>query len=309
MPSGTIGSATGANNVTGVAADYTSVANWEAAIDGNNQTGTVIYIAGAIDSSTVTLDAAYTGMLLTAHADAAVNAPTYAAATSRARISVGGGGNDSCLYVTGDGWTVEKLALIQPSVSANRCFRVQLTGTVYLRRCVLVGTDYIQLHNQGGTCVASNCAFFGSALYAGHNATFYHCSASSASIGFNESACYGCVVQTASTCYGSCTGDYNVSEDATAPGSASTKYARSTSGWFTNTSAGTEDLSLVAGKQGWWASNKDAIDQTGWPGDVATDIVGTSRAAPIDPGVWQTPAAAASGNPWYYYASQAAAVD
>lgn len=245
------------------------------------------------------------GVTVTASGAHAVVAPTAAEAGSKARISVTGDGG---LNLDGAGAVFEKIGVIYAAGTVGYVNRV---ATV--RRCVFSGgARSLRIDGNSGSIagtVIDNCAFFGFTVEAvrcggGADTTVVHCSAEASNSAFAAFEVggggatgnfYGNVAQGVpgnDSYFGTFNGDYNVSQDATAPGSASTKYARSTSGWFANTGAGTEDLSLAVGKQGWWAANKDAIDQTGWPADVATDIVGTARAAPIDPGVWQTPAAA-----------------
>lgn len=293
MPSGTIGSATGANNVTGVAADYTSIANWEAAIDGNNQTGTVIYIGGAIDTSPLTLNAAYSGMLLTAHADAALNAPTYAAATSRARLAFTSGDG---LQVYGTGFTIEKI-----SVTSSGDIAIYATQGFEIRRCAVFNSVRAIRCDTSGAVKIANCAFFGNTVIdiwaAGNAIAVYHTSMLlNSGYGLYETlggviTCFACIRQGSVSGMGSGAGEYNVSQGTDATGSSSTKYYRSTSGWFNVTTASYEDLSLATGAKGKWvADGKDAIADYSAQ-DCGTDIVGTTRAAPIDPGVWQTPAA------------------
>lgn len=319
MASGTIGdTVTAGNNVTGAVADYGSIAAWHATLGTNETaTGTIIRISAAVDTSTVTLSAGGTGTrTVTAHADAMLNAPTYSAATSRARVvpsSVNG------FDVSGSGWVLEKFSI--PNTVGGYCYCINTSAAVVARRMWL-STDTSDLGSRGFsqsaavTSTLSNVAIgpvgqFGIINLDG-TINCYQTSVLSdpgggqraavlAVLGSSVINVYACVAQGVSTdgalfetlSGGTLGGDYNVSQDATAPGSSSTKYYRSTSGWFANTGAGTEDLSLAAGAQGKWVTDgKDAIDQTGWPADVATDIVGTSRAAPIDPGVWQTPAAA-----------------
>lgn len=300
-----------ANETIGSGGTYnrTSIANWEANLT-ENGTGTVMK-AEATDTSTVTLDAQYT-VTLTADSSVAVSAPTYANATAKARIEVASG---NAIYVSGTGtkaWTISKIACIGGGIIHHH------SSTLTVQRCfVRSPDDGIFAYGEGVIAAvinASNCAVVGTTSTTYENfatytdsgtatLTAYHCSSLGNKYGFNEINgtlnAYACVEQGAATSgyTAGVGGDYNVSQDATAPGSSSTKYYRSTSGWFANTNAGFEDLSLAAGAQGKWVTDgKDAIDQTGWPSDVATDIVGTTRAAPIDPGVWQTPAAA-TGQP------------
>lgn len=292
----------------GSGGDDADIPTWEAQIDdSDSETGTCIQSAALDGGSQVTYNVTLTGghaALLTANAGSAVAAPTWAALTSKARIE--GSGFSPIFNISGDGLTVEKIGVRATSGNAHAI--ATAIGTFAIRRCVLSGsgTPCGGLSVNTGTVTVSNCAAFAAPAEIGFGLVsgtlnLYHCSVGGSTFaGFYQSSgamsAYACVAQgNVFDFFGSIGGDYNVSEDASAPGSAATKYARSSAGWFTNETATSEDFSLVAGKQGWWAANKDAIDQTGWPADVGTDIVGTTRTAPIDPGVWQTPAG--GGNP------------
>lgn len=312
MASGTIGDkVTAGNNVTGAVADYGSCAEWHATLGTNETaTGTIIRINAAVDSSTVTLSASGTGTrTLTAHADAMVNAPTYAAATSRARVSPGSG---HPITVSGSGWTLEKFSVV---TSSDGQYSVRVQNALTIRRCVIASGGSTSSDTQGIICqsgtgsdtvVISNVAVFnvpGNSIiaFSGFTLNVYH---SSVSLGFNDSnGCtaysstvnsYAVVVQTNShastngfrTLYGGTLGgDYNVSSDATAPGSNTRK---NISGVFKNTSAGSEDLNLNGLNGGLL---QGVADYSGACGDVTTDLNGNARPAaanfPIDPGCAQ----------------------
>ncbi len=287
----------------GSGGDDADAPTWEAQIDdSDSETGTCIESAN-LSGGALVLNATLTGghtALLTAHANNMVNAPTWGVLTSKARME---GTSSPVVNVTAAGFTVEKIGVRGTSGNTHA---LQTTADATLRRLLLAASSAAAGHtNNGGTVTVSNCAAFGADVgfeSAAGTVNLYHCSAvGNAAFGFARYVgtynCYACISQGAVTAdfFTPSGGDYNVSEDSTAPGSASTKYARTETGWFTNETATSEDLSLVAGKQGWWAANKDAIDQTGWPSDVGTDIVGTSRSGvDIDPGVWQTPAGGGS---------------
>lgn len=306
MKSRTIGSATGASNVTGAAANDLNAAAWEAQIDdSDSETGSCIYIAAAIDTSTVTLNATLTSgrtALLTAHADAAFNAPTYAAATTRARINVSSG---YAVEITGAGFTFEKHA-VSTSTGSNIALRITTSSTIYVRRCSVSGSNYFSIFDDNRTGVISNSVMCGYTHWGAYNSTLYHCSASSIAADggcYYQCVCYACVAQDVPSgpqAYDSCGG-----EDCVAPVglSAPNVNARSVNGVFKDTGSTTWDLNLRGLNGGLL---QGVADYSGTVADVTTDLNGNARPAaagfPIDPGCAQI----ASGPSVLAYASSGA---
>lgn len=297
MATRTVGdTGTASNNVTNEVALHGSIASAEAACV-NGDTIQVIRNAD-VQSTAMEIDKEIT---LTAHAGCAVNDPSYAHASGRARAS-------GAIDIYANNVTIEKLGFF-----GNPCIRDNGYTGVTIRNCFLK-TSGATCISTSGTVTLVNLAIVGGTgevipIYGGtlncYHVSMYIQPAGTGYRGFANYGgtfnCYACVALRGgdgSNFHGTIGGDFNVSEDTSAPGSSSTKYARSESysNWFTNTGSNTEDLALAAARQGWWAANKDAIDQTGWPSDVSTDIAGTTRSSNIDPGVWQTPAASSGGH-------------
>lgn len=319
MRSKTIGSGTAGNNTGSATADYTSVASWESSIaDVDDETGTIITKVAPTDSTQVTINAASTARayLLTADSTCAVVAATRAEAGAKARLV---GAVKTLLTISTTGVTVEKVAFTASGAAAGYEGVVQVGDAATIRRGIVIddcggsnSTILLLSSANGKTVVVDNVAEIGTSgsgigstpwvnsgtlkvyhgsllLVSGSYAGYY-------SAGSGTLECRACVVQgkTGGNFGGDGTagGDFNVSQDATAPGVSATSRYRSTTGWFNVETSGSEDLSLATAAKGKWVTDgKDAIDQSGWPADVATDIVGTVRSAPIDPGVWQTPGA------------------
>lgn len=290
-------------------ADYTTVALWEASFPGgDDELGTCI-TSDDLCSAGATLNASLGGFTatLTADTSSAVAAPTAASMNAKARAS-------SAIQVETGSWTIEKLGMPSTGAAVD-CVRLATgSGAVTVRRCVMkttatgfgiratTGTQSLTASNIAvistdqafrlNTASATWSIYFASVLSS-------HASAAQFSRANGTMVSNACIVQgTGAGWSGTITGDFNVSMDTTAVGSASTKYARSETGWFASETSTSEDLSLTTWAKGWWASNKDAIDRTGWPSDTATDLVGTSRATSslaVDPGVWQTPVGGSGG--------------
>src|SRR6185436_4665560 len=301
MRSKTIGSATGGNNVTGVAADYTTFNSWISSIPStpnDDETGTSIYIQAATDTTKVDLNKDTTSyqLLLTAHALAYVNAPTYAAATSRARISVSSG---TAVDFNGRNWTVEKIGIVGGSI--YNAFASNNGVTV--RNIVIVsgGSDTVNcqvtcdlgcIMTQINIAAITTAGATGIAAIRGSSAVAYQCSAVGGSgrgfLAGSDDSSYpvsGCIA----TGFGGSdflqngvmTGNYNVSSDTSAHGANS---LISQAGVFANTSAGTEDLTLTS------AVTYAIVNRSGFPSDTDTDIAGTTRpVGQADAGCWENP--------------------
>jgi len=300
----TIGSSTTSENTGSATASITTgIAGWEATItDVDSFTGTIITKVNPTDTSTVTLNATLTSgrtALLTADSSTYVNAPTYAAATTRARVT-------GAVTVTSNNFVLEKFSVV---ISASATNGVEADGSVTIRRMVVWASDGICIDsrsNTGRTYTVTNCALItetnnsGRACLVGYsqNNTWYvyHNSLLAA-----VSGVYGCIYHDTGTMYlyanvmqgygvcfggnlGAGSGDYNVSQDATAPGSNSWK---SMSGVFENTGATTWNLAL---KDGYNKARFSVPDYSAYT-DGDTDIAGTTRVSGLrDAGCWQSPA-------------------
>lgn len=281
--------------------DYTTMAAWEAAIgDTDNETGTCTS-STALQTAALTLNAANTGTwtyLLTANDASKVNAPTTSAISSKARTTYN-------VVLSGTGWIIEKIGFY--TTTGGFLFNViNISAAATLRRVgghlnTSTCNDYVTI---SANTTVDNCFFTGagSGVVLGNSANtlnIYQCSIISQTGGYagyytsgGTRNVYASICQGAGTNWksdgGTQGGDYQVSQDATA--TATNKWT-SQSGVYANTTGGSEDLSLATASQGDYVTT----DYSGTVADVATDIVGTVRAAPIDCGVWQTPPAA-NGN-------------
>lgn len=318
MRSKTIGSSTTADNTGGATADYTSLSTWASSIaDTDDELGTIITKVAPIRTSKLTLNVGGTARTyrLTADSSCAVAAPTAAEAAAKARISVSGDYSISFGTTAGAIWKIDRIALISDYMfEVNNCatlrhFNACLFDTTYgadLGQCVLTVTNCAIF---GSFNAASVFRHFGSGVLTIYQTSILMTGATPSTavgVGGTSSTCYAVIVQGNTGSAGNFTsgvaGDENVSADTSAPGATNW---RSKTGVFASETPGSEDLSLSAAHD---AGTYTVTDRSGTEADLATDIVGTSRAAPIDAGCWQTPAAGATGNPWYYYAQQAAAV-
>jgi len=316
MISKTIGSATAGNNTGGATADYTSIASWEAAIaNTDDETGTVITMVSPTETSTVAINASNSGgyiYLLTADGTTFINAPTYTAQTTRARIQADGGTSNGVILVNTTGVIIEKLGITSTTAVYGFCIYSKQTCTV--RRCGFRGTGTyydgvyadtnaqtltvsnifaIQDSDAAVVAVASNIAitinvYQSSCLIISAGAAWSF-GAVQDGTGAATVNCYGCIVQGGSgaqggqyivTGGGTLGGNYNVAGDTSAPGANS---LQSQSGAFTNVTATTDDYSLTS------STNWDIVDRTGFPSDTNTDIRGMIRPSNgADAGVWQS---------------------
>lgn len=296
----------------GAAGDYATIALWEASIaDTDDETGTVLD-ASATDTASVTLNPANTGgtrvYLLTADSTAQFSAPTYASGTASARVVVSSGDG---LTISGAGWIVERLYVAS---SAGQAVVVSGVDAKLRRLLTKSNTASIRLTGSGTKTITNVACFYpGNAgaftVYAdGGTTNCYHVTirGRSAGLGFYNGAtlnCYACIAIGAGGGGGTSDffypgGNENVSYDASAPGA--TNWRSQTGNVLVNIGDGTEDFALHADAQG----DYGVTDRSGTEADLATDIIGTARSGTIDAGCWQTTAAGATGNPWYYYAQQ-----
>jgi len=297
----TIGSSTHADNTGGATPTYTSITAANAGIaNTDNETITGITKVAPLQSTSSTLNASNGGSyvyLLTADSSTYVNAPTHAAATANARC-VGSG--ERAIVVSGTGWVIEKITII--SGSGGDSIRLESATTV--RRCGLLalGGDKNFSVAANGQVIENCFGIYGDIGVLGGTCSIYQCSflpqagqsprAALTTIG--AITAYGVISQGSNSqgdywdLSGGFSGDYNVSADTTAVGSNS---LHNKSGVYTNSSNGTEDLSL----SGSVAVN--IVDRSGFPSDTDTDIVGTTRPSTgADAGVWQTPSAPPPSN-------------
>lgn len=294
------------NRTIGSGGDDADIPTWEAQIDDStDETGTCIQAADLSGGSGVVFNAANTAgrtYKLTADASSEVNAPTYTAATTKARIELVVGEGEPSLDITGTGWIVERVAITNADGQALRT-----SQTCTLRRLV-IKSNTAGIRVTGGTTITvSNVAilkpgnagafsYYSDAATSNIYSTSIICNGSG--IGFYAGGtvnCYGCVAQgTTSNNYFGAGGDYNVAQGTGAPGANS---VNSVSSVYVNETSTTEDLALNSGS---WNS---IVNRSGFPSDTDTDIVGTSRPSTgADPGVWQTPSAATPTDNFFFAA-------
>jgi hypothetical protein len=292
MRSRTIGSSTAGNNTGSATADYTSIQGWQDSIAvTDSETGTIITsVAEVSGGANVDLTATVTSgrtILLTADSATAVNAPTYSDLTGKARTAYR-------LYIQSDNFTIEKIA-IDSAGSGILCDNATTLKNIVMRtgsgqyglrvfspasaKIVTVSNVAVIVRGGGAGLACTN---------ANGTLNIYHSSllAQAASdVGVYRTAgtinCYGVIATGPGTCFsGTVGGDYNVSQDNSAPGS--TTYWRGEVNVFKNVTSTTEDLSMYNPIIGTYA-----VPDYSSSADVGTDIAGTTRSAPRDAGCWQ----------------------
>lgn len=291
MSSKTVGSGTAANNTGSAAADYTSFDTWHGAETGSSADVTCITKVDAIQTTQFTASASAGTYLVTADSATYVNAPTYAAANSRARIT-------ATVSISGSGWTWEKVSIISSSegmlnsagCAVRRAF-IKSAGTNALRT---VGTA--QIYTISNLAMLSTSVVGISQDSGSSTANVYHVSVldNGGAFGFfyvepgQTVNCYACIYQGSGTGWrggGTKGGTDNISQDGSAVGG---NKRTNISGVFKNTSAGSEDLNLNGLNGGLL---QGVADYSGSCGDVTTDLNGNARPAaagfPIDPGCAQ----------------------
>ena len=304
---------------------------WEAQISSNqDETTTAIDSADHKGSGTATINATG-GYTYKITADSSSELKTAKAADTRAKARIGssGAGNASMLINT-SGVIVERIGFISEDTASI----VVLSYDVQLRRLGLESGDGtasgggIYFDGSGYTLsIMSNLFFTGCGYYLVNGAPsvnagalkFYHCSAllgaNTPFLGFYPPGAsayyYACIVQYTTapigTCYGARTamaGDQNVAEDTSADDGSLTNAWNSKSGVFKVETAGSEDLSLSAAHD---AGTYTVTDRSTDVPDLATDIAGTTRSAPIDAGAVQTASStsAISGSTTFSFAPAA----
>lgn len=297
MISETIGSSTAGNNTGGATADRTSIAAGEAAIgDTDDVSFTIITKVAATDTGTVTFNAGNTGgtrvYKVTVDSTCALGAPTYSNANAQARATTGSGG---MFVVSGAGWIFEKLSIFTTAATNA----IDGTFAYTLRRMFIhvsaTGTSGFSV-NSNKTITASNVVVvirgtgvgFGSgasgAIFNCYHVSVYLAATAFAGLyaaGGGGSSCnaYACVVQGSPSNWvnggaGTFGGAENVGQDATVAGTSPTLNQTDV---FANVASTTEDLSMAAGPY-------VVTDRSGTIADLATDIKGAARVAPIDAG-------------------------
>lgn len=281
----------------GAAGTYPDIDTWESStVDGDNATGTCLDSAD-LATAAIIENIANTGSwiyLLTANSSCEITSPTYANATSKARLSVASG---TPLTISGTGFVCERIAVID-SAGANQAIRVNSATTLY--RLIVLGGNFYTIYSSANV-TASNLmltgGFSAGTLTWYHDSgtiTNHHCSLESRSSGagfYNNGTgcvCNGSVVNgSTSNNFNSCTGNYNVAQAATAPGAQS---LTSQTGVFTSLTAGSQDFRLTS------SVTYAIVNRSGYPTETNTDIAGTSRPSTgADAGCWQNPAAPPSG--------------
>lgn len=199
------------------------------------------------------------------------NAATYVSLSSKARMS-------GRLYSAVAGPTYEKFGILRSGTAS-----LVDSAATYRRMVIQASSNLIQAFagGAGGTVTIDNCAMWTTGSdpiayndQAGITINVYQASGLSESTGGGFVSAggavnaYGVVMQGSGTHFSGCGGDYNVG-DSSAPGPHSIK---SVSGVFTNTSAGSEDLTLLCALA--------IVDETGFPGDCTTDLLGNTRTSP-----------------------------
>lgn len=278
------------------AGEFGTLNLWHADATVAAETGTVtaeIRESGAYSATSASLTASITAgttYIVTSDSSNALNAATYAAATAKAHVN-------SIISVTSTkSWTLEKFSIVTSGFALS-LHPASGTPAIYVYRMGILNSGDNGVRCATGTpnATISNCFAIhnaGVAIYEFRlnvaSATFniYHCSGYSNqtgggavfSRGNGTMNTYACIAQGAGTCWsGTIGGTRNVSQDATAPGSNS---VRGASGLFAVPTAGSEDLNLNC--------RLAMVDETGFPADCATDLVGTSRPATLaDPGCVQ----------------------
>ena len=245
------------------------------------------------------------GLSIVAGAGHEITAPTQAQATSKARIrAIDGALAGGDVNVIGIGLNIGNSA-----GTFGRCLFA--TDDVVVRNCVFNGggggggNDQEGIRAFGAAVVVENCAFFGfneingrAILVVSMTCDIFATSILTYSGGTQISGIFrfggtatasGTIIQggdAGSNFRGTVGGDYNVSEDATAPGAGS---QTGVSGSFTTDTVGSEDLALTA--------SNAFVDRTGFP--VATDLDMSGASVPssnADPGCLQF-----SGTPPSYF--------
>jgi len=297
------------SKTTGAGGDYGDNPTWYATItDTDDETNTFIEDADLGGGSTNVLSAPNTNpwtYMITADSGHMVNAATYAAASSKARIVVAVGSPyvNGAINIDGDGWVVEKIGIIASTTNTtppHPCVRT--TKAAVVRRCGMFtttdGGGWAVHAKSGGTLTLDNCFVAASDLCVvaeGSVINAYECSflgysgARASVLGYTSQVnAYGCIAEGSFSqgawwdLGGGLGGDYNRSIDATAPGAHS---QQSQSAIFTNATPGSEDFALT--------SSPAFVDRSGFPSDTDTDFIGTSRPSTgADPGVWQTASSA-----------------
>lgn len=292
---------------------YTSVQGWNDGIaNTDNEFGTCTSAAN-LQSTALTLNAANSGgytYTLTADSSSQVTAPTYSQATSKARIHVSSPGfRGNIVTISRSGFVIEKIDIGYDNGSFSRILISTGAFTFTVRRCILAitdssGSEGAIYSSTGGTWTVSNCAIMGS--YNGVNAMYLTNPGTiniyNTTVGAHQSPygaiqrdagtvnCYGVIVQrtntTTSDFSGTIGGDYNVSQDTSAPGAGSSK---SNTGILTNKTSGSEDFSIS------YTGNAARLvaSRSGFPSDTDTDMAGTARSSTYcDAGCYQTTAPA-----------------
>lgn len=282
----------GANNVTGVVADHASISDALAA----SSAGDTIRVIRAASVQSTTANVTLANITIEAHPDCAITDPSDAEFDAKARIDCGA---SEALSVDADGCTVRGIGIRASGsdavvLTANGTNFVIVdaivicTGASQGLRCFFANSPSAEAFNvamwgDGTLCIRNTGTFtgYGLSMYqptggrcvlakAGGTTTINSSIAQGAGDGFTDegSALFG---------------DYNVSQDATAPGANS---LLSQSGAFTNTSSGSEDLTLTS------TTAYDIVNRSGYPTETDADIAGTARPATgADAGAWQNPAA------------------
>jgi hypothetical protein len=273
--------------------DYTDIPDAEAAIPDNPSDDYTILVVEAAAYSAPTLNTPNSNgraLLLLADAGVRVEELSDAEGTSKARLS-------GFTTVSGTGWTIDGFGIIGTALPSETCT---------IKNCMFIGAesgdDALEADALLKTLTLVNCGFSGYGrdcvrVLGTFTANIFHCSLLTAAgrHGINVAVgatcvAKGVVVQDGTTAsgnnfngaYGGAS-DWNVSQDATAPGAAS---LTSQSGVFTNIGSGTQDLTLDG------SPTVDIVDRTGFPASTDEDIAGTSRpATDADAGGYQTPAA------------------
>ena len=269
--------------------DYTSLSGWQTGVSGSGNDETAS-IQENYDAQSTNLTMSMTGHAYTITADAshAVNAPTYAVGSARARWSAG-------VTFTGTSWTIEKVGLIgngttQPITcncasgvfAIRRCWGYTTSTYEILIRCITAASQTVTISNLAISSDSS--AGSGGALrhnQASSTMTCYHVSGVSVGtlsvfVQANGTLnAYASVQQGVGAFKGGTVGgDENVSQGTDAVGTTAWK---SQTDVFTSTTAGSEDLSMAAGPYA-------VTDRSGTLSDLATDLKGTARVVLIDAG-------------------------
>lgn len=212
--------------------DYTTIAAWEAAIaNTDNETGTCTS-AAALQTSTLTLNAANTGAylyLLTADSASRVDEPTAYATIAKARIT-------NNVALSGTGWTIEKVGFgTDTGGFVSNILNISAAATI--RRCGfnLVSSTCNDFVTVSANTTIDNCyaTGAGTGVVLGNSAgtlNVYHCSIISESGGYagyytsgGTHNNYACACQGSGTNWkndgGTFGGDYNLSQDTTSIGS------------------------------------------------------------------------------------------